>query len=250
MNKIIFGFVILFVSASVSSAALDKGTLNIFAESEDIELYVDLNFAGRGLASVVDLKPGKHYVKGILNGQTIFSEIADVDSEKVNSVLIKIPPKAVAPPSQEEYAKPKTLENSWLTEKDFKQYGFGFEIGWPFYGIDFDFWPVKEHGLSINYYSSSTSANLASQHYSARYKYRFAENAYLALGGGKYTDKRVDYYSYTYDSIEYSETLAAILFGIILNEYSTFEFGYGQKILESGVTSGMVTFSTGIHYYF
>ena len=88
-------------------------------------------------------------------------------------------------------------------------------------------------------------------HISLRYKYKFADNAYVALGAGKYSDKRYyDGYYYTSYLGDYSETLYGILFGIITNDFTTFEFGYGQRVLPSGESLGMVTLSSGIHYYF
>lgn len=60
---------------------------------------------------------------------------------------------------------------------------------------------------------------------------------------------RFDYYGYDYLT-DYNETLLGILFGVITNQFTTFEFGYGQRFLDGGESFGMVTLSCGIHYYF
>jgi hypothetical protein len=246
MKKISGLIMILFLAATMAGAVMEKGSLNVFCESGDMDIYVDNDFITKGQASLGDLTPGKHYLKALYQGKIIFSDLVDVDPTKVNTILVKFPLDLTSlMPNNKSIAV--TSEGSSVSA--FKQFGVGFEVGWPFYGLNFEYWPLKEHGLSLNYYSSTDTGGNYIAHYSIRYKYKITPAFYIALGNGKYTENRSysGYYSYNY---VYEEALYGVFFGIIPNDFMTLEFGYGQRLLPSAASTSMVTASTGIHYYF
>jgi hypothetical protein len=247
MKKISGLIMILFLAATMASAAMEKGSLTVFCESNDMEIYVDNDFITKGQASLVDLVPGKHYLKALYQGKIIFSDLVDVDPTKANTILVKFP---VDLTSLMPNNKPVAATQESTSENTFKQFGVGFEVGWPFYGLNFEYWPLKEHGLSLDYYASTDTSGNYATHYSLRYKYKITPAFYLALGAGKYTDNRYANYGGSDYTFGYEEADYGVFFGIIPNDFMTFEFGYGQRLLPSAASTSMVTASTGIHYYF
>jgi hypothetical protein len=130
-----------------------------------------------------------------------------------------------------------------------KMFNVGFDLGWPFYGLSFKFWP-NEHGVGANYYQTSTSYGFDSSHFSCRYYYSIRPDFYLCAGLGQYGDTRYDYYGYSSTTIKYTESLWAILFGIKTSDYISYEFGYGSRTNNYGQANGMVTLGMGIHVGF
>lgn len=113
-------------------------------------------------------------------------------------------------------------------KKNNRTYNFGFDLGWPFYGLGFVYWP-NQHGFGINYFqstsnygSSSSSANTT--HLSCRYYYSIKPDMYLSAGVGQYTDTGWGYYGENY-----VESLWALLLGVKAGENIAYEFGYGSK---------------------
>ncbi|MFH1709746.1 MAG: hypothetical protein ABH860_01580 [bacterium] len=85
---------IVFTSCSLfqpgnSYAASNAGTLKIFSEVKDIELFIDEQPQGKDKAEINNVQVGSHYVKAVKDGTTVFSELITVSAGATTTILIK-----------------------------------------------------------------------------------------------------------------------------------------------------------------
>jgi hypothetical protein len=139
------------------------------------------------------------------------------------------------------------VEQKKVEVKSKKTYEFGYEMGWPFYGLSFKYWP-SEHGIGFNLYQGSDYSYKQQTHLALRYYYNIKDDFYVSAGIGQYQDQRYDYDDnwdiYYYN---YTETLLGIQFAMRTSEYSCYEFGYGWRQNSLGKSSGMVSCGLELH---
>ncbi|MFH1386096.1 MAG: hypothetical protein ABIH50_00305 [bacterium] len=131
----------------------------------------------------------------------------------------------------------------------FKRFGLGFEIGWPFYGLNVDYWLTQQHGLTLAYCQDSNSSSYSTSqdartHLSLRYRYQPSGNTYFSIGLGKYTDNNY-YYS---SNGKVNETIYGIAVGTIKDGVS-YEIGYASTVSLKGKSLSSVSFSYRLLLY-
>jgi len=129
----------------------------------------------------------------------------------------------------------------------------GYDMSWPFHGLSFIYWP-NNHGWGLNYYASDDTGYYYSniRHYALRYYYSIQPDLYFSAGLGKYSDDRSEYnYDlWEYEYYSYDETLLGLAFGVRVNDYSTYEFGFGNAWTNSGNSYSKVNFGINVKFDF
>lgn len=105
--------IIVYPSGSFSIAQTQTGILKVFSEVKDVEIYVDEKLVGKDTVEIKDILAGSHYVKIVRDGKVLYSEVANVSSGLVTTVLVKesqIPKEKLIKPlttQEAEYKKEK-----------------------------------------------------------------------------------------------------------------------------------------------
>ena len=72
-----------------SFAAANTGTIKIFSEVKDIEIFLDEKSQGKDMAVLNGVEMGSHYVKAVKDGATIYSDLVNVVANGTTTILIK-----------------------------------------------------------------------------------------------------------------------------------------------------------------
>jgi hypothetical protein len=85
---------IVFTSCSLfqpshSYAANNTGTIKVFSEVKDIEIFIDEKSQGKDTAEIINVEMGSHYIKAVKDGATIFSDLVNVAANATSTILIK-----------------------------------------------------------------------------------------------------------------------------------------------------------------
>lgn len=78
--------------ALISSSTLcfaQTGTIKIFSEFSDVNIYLDETFIGKDINTIDSVAPGTHYLKGVYGKAIIYGELITVNPDEVTTILIK-----------------------------------------------------------------------------------------------------------------------------------------------------------------
>jgi len=89
MKRTLFLLILIILSVSVLLGQTKTGTLKIFTEINGIVLYIDDVKQDEGTKVVNNVPVGSHYLKALSNGTAIYSEIVEIKTGEVTTVLIK-----------------------------------------------------------------------------------------------------------------------------------------------------------------
>ena len=89
MKKLLCFLTFMILSVSVLFGQSKTGTLKIFTEINGIVLYLDDVRQDDGTKVVNNTPIGTHYLKALSNGTAIYSEIIEIKTNEVTTVLIK-----------------------------------------------------------------------------------------------------------------------------------------------------------------
>jgi len=242
--------------------AIDLGSANGLTEGQELVIFKPFTSTKLGEVEVNTLqgKIGEGVIAKTVNNAAMIKVNDGIKVEEGNIVetmnklssdeAITEEPKAVAenaaavsmPMKGPDQESQKGVEDQSVIQKPF---GLGFDVGWPFYGLSFIYWP-NQHGIGLNYYQASSSSSGELMHYALKYYYLIQNNFYFSAGLGQYKDRHA-YSYYSSSTAEYIENLYGLFFGIKTGDYYTFEFGYGGRSSNTGVSNGMVSFGMGVH---
>ncbi len=86
ISKLNITFIILLFSIFCFS---QTGSVKIFSEIEDIEIYFDDVLQGSNIKKIDSVSVGSHYLKVLKNGVIIFGELLEVKNDLTSTILIK-----------------------------------------------------------------------------------------------------------------------------------------------------------------
>lgn len=89
MKKTLCFLTLVILSVPVLFGQPKTGTLKIFTEVNSVILYLDDVKQDEGTKIVNDVPIGSHYLKALVNGTAIYSEIVEIKNSEVTIVLIK-----------------------------------------------------------------------------------------------------------------------------------------------------------------
>ena len=89
MKRTLCFLTLMILSVSVLLGQTKTGTLKIFTEVNGTVLYLDDVKQDDGTKVVNDVPVGTHYLKALSNGTAIYSEIVQIKSGEITTVLIK-----------------------------------------------------------------------------------------------------------------------------------------------------------------
>lgn len=104
--------VLLFILLNVNSNSVfaQKGTLKIFSELKQVDIYLDEKFQGTDIIQIDSLQIGGHYLKAIKDSVNIFSELVTINPNATTTVLIKY----------SEEVKRKLLEGKFTQQQQYR----------------------------------------------------------------------------------------------------------------------------------
>src|SRR3989339_15400 len=175
--------------------AIDLGSANGLAEGQGLVIFKPFLSAKIGEVEVNTLqgKIGEGVVVKTVNNAAMIKINDDIKVEEGNIVetmkklsdeAITEAPKAIVedaaavsmPASKPDQEGRKAVEDQSIIQK---QFGLGFDVGWPFYGLSFIYWP-NQHGVGLNYYQASSSSGGELMHYALKYYYLIQNNFYVS----------------------------------------------------------------------
>ena len=84
--KLLLAFVFVL---SILPALAQKGTIKIFSEIENVEVFLDEEFIGFDIKTIDSVAIGSHYLKLIKDSIAIYGEVVNVNENAVTTILIK-----------------------------------------------------------------------------------------------------------------------------------------------------------------
>jgi hypothetical protein len=80
-------FLILGGLLSYSASAAGTGTLSVFADDNNTDLFLNNEFLGKGNIKK-EINPGTYFLSGKLNGKTIYNESVTIKASEINSIRV------------------------------------------------------------------------------------------------------------------------------------------------------------------
>jgi len=232
MKKIFILAAILF---SILLAA-NTGTLNIFTDKKDVDIYIGNNRIGRGEISGYQLEPGSYYIKVMDGEKKIYGGLAVIkEGEETTIVADDFKDTETAQPSK----GPQKRDKARITDAR-KRTAWGLHFGSPAGGLSLKHWFNEAFGWQgIAWHSDNgttvagNSGNRILLNLSNKIQVNTMQNAYLAIGAGSssYINRTNDEENWTYKVSEI--VLGFEWFKIIPDELiiaqPSFEIGFENR---------------------